>query len=81
MLQHEGQFDNVILFTDDTPADSANFPTLNNIKAKLNWLKSEIKPDDTFVFTFSGHGISDDQGNSYLVTYDSVISDPYIRRL
>lgn len=77
VLKNEGQFDHVWVFTDDNPKDGADYPKLNNIKAKMEFLKNEIKPEDTLLVSFSGHGISDDNGKNYLVMADSVIAEPF----
>jgi len=80
-LQNEGQFDYVYTFTDDNDKEDKLYPSLNKIKTKLEFLKSEIKPDDTLVFCFSGHGISDDNGKSYLLVADSNIASPFTTTL
>ncbi|HOV15644.1 MAG TPA: caspase family protein, partial [Spirochaetota bacterium] len=77
ILKHEGQFDFVYTFTDDSDRNSLEYPSLNNIIAKMEFLKNEIRQDDTLIFFFSGHGISDDNNKSYLITADTNISQPY----
>lgn len=77
LLQHEGQFDHVFLYTDDSSREDPTYPTLNNLVSRMEFLKDEIKPNDTLLLTFSGHGIADEQNRSYLLTVDSVISQPY----
>lgn len=77
MLKNEGQFDYVFTYTDDNTRDSAYYPSLNNILTKLEHLTTEIKPEDTFLFYFSGHGISDDENKSHLMTADTSISFPF----
>lgn len=77
VLKHEGQFDYVFSYTDDTYKESEHYPSLNNIVAKMEYLKNEIRPNDIVFFSFSGHGISDVHGRSYLLMADTVISQPY----
>ncbi len=77
ILKHEGQFDYVFTYTDDTDKKSEFYPSMNNIVSKLEQLQEEIKPDDTFIFFFSGHGIADKEGRSYLLTADTVISHSF----
>jgi len=60
ILKNEGQFDNVFTFTDDNDSKSPYYPSLNKIVAKMEFLKSEIRSEDTLIFYFSGHGVSDD---------------------
>ena len=40
-------------------------------------MQPEVKPNDTFVFFFSGRGISDNSNRTYLLTADTVISQSY----
>ena len=77
ILRNEGQFDYVFTFTDDTFKESDSYPSLNNLITKMEYLKNEIKPQDTLFFSFSGHGISDDTNRSYLLLADSKIAEPY----
>jgi formylglycine-generating enzyme required for sulfatase activity len=60
--------DKVFLMTDDSKGDSA--PTHTNIVFRLGNLVSRIKPEDTFIFYFSGHGMVR-EGKQYLLTINS----------
>jgi hypothetical protein len=62
---------NVFLLTSDLKGNK--LPDRTNIVRWISQIKSQAKPEDTFIFFFSGHGITTD-GESYLVTYES---DPY----
>lgn len=67
-----GKFDYVYVMTDDADAKGLDYPKLINIRKKFELIKPHIKPEDMFVFTFSGHGISDEAtGEGYLVVCDS----------
>jgi hypothetical protein len=77
LLAHEGQFDEVFLYTDDAMPEDPDYATLANVEKRLESLKSEIKPEDTVMVTFSGHGITDDKNRSYLLLADSKINEPF----
>ncbi len=68
----------VFLLTSDDPA---NRPDLGNIYARLQYVASRAKTGDTFLFYFSGHGIS--RGDeSFLLTWESNIQIPdLVKRL
>lgn len=79
MLGAAGQFDSVFVMTTDVDPrydTKKAYPRLSNIRARMEYLKAFIKPDDLVVFSFSGHGIADESGNSFLVAADSSASDP-----
>lgn len=71
VLKKEGQFDNVLIFTDDIDPNDENHPKKSNILAKLGVLKGQIKPEDMVLFFFSGHGISNASGEGFLVMANS----------
>ncbi len=76
IFRDEGQFDQVFVMTDDVDPrnDKENlFPTKLNIEEKLDSVLRFSEPDDLIVFFFSGHGISDPDGNGYLVSVDTVM--------
>jgi hypothetical protein len=60
--------DKVFLMTDDSKGDKE--PTLKNIVSRLGNLALRIKPEDNFIFYFSGHGIVR-ENKQYLLTIDS----------
>ena len=61
--------DKVFLMTDQLSGQ--NQPNHINIIKRLGILANRIQPDDTFVFYFSGHGISRD-GRSFLLATNSM---------
>ncbi len=70
----QGQFDRVDLMTTDV--DPLNdtvlaYPKLGNVRRRMEALEKIIKPEDMVVLTFAGHGITDDEGDGYLVMSDS----------
>ncbi len=80
ILIQNGEFDSVTVMTDEIdPKDDPDslFPTKLNIDEKLDSILNHAGPNDTFLFFFSGHGISDYEEKSYLLTQDSLLSKPY----
>jgi hypothetical protein len=71
VLKEYGQFDEVVVMTDDIDPNSPDYPKKTGVLNKLNSLKSSIKPDDLVLFFFSGHGISTGSGESFLVMANS----------
>ncbi|HTQ10836.1 MAG TPA: caspase family protein [Fimbriimonadaceae bacterium] len=61
-------FERVITLTSDQ-SDANARPTRGSILDRLTQIAELAKPDDTFVFYFSGHGFSQD-ADSYLTTSD-----------
>lgn len=53
----EGAWDNTDVWNNDDPTHkSANFPTIDNFKAKLTAIAEDVTEDDLFVLFYSGHG-------------------------
>jgi hypothetical protein len=80
ILIQNGEFDLVTLMTDETdPKDDPDslFPTKLNVDEKLDSLLMEAGPEDLFLFYFSGHGVSDYEEKSFLLTQDSILSKPF----
>lgn len=80
IFRDEGQFDQVFVMTDDVDPrnDKENlFPTKLNIEEKLDSVLRFAEADDLIVFFFSGHGISDPDGNGYLVSVDTVMDKQF----
>ena len=60
--------ENVHLLTDQM--EGRDLPQFNNVLLRLETLARQVQPEDTFIFYFSGHGISN-QDQSYLLALDS----------
>lgn len=60
-----------------TTDDQASLPNLGNIITKLEYIASEAKQGDLFLFFFAGHGISW-EGENYLLAYESDIRSPLL---
>lgn len=70
--------EHVLLMTTDGPA--AERPTSTNVLSRLAGLRGVVRPDDAFLFYFSGHGVLED-GESFLLTPDaSPVSVALMRR-
>ncbi len=83
-LKGVGQFDSVFVMSDEVdPRFDAqrSYPRLANIRARLAYLADFIEPGDLVVLSFSGHGIADDKGESYLVAADTRNADPFATSL
>jgi uncharacterized caspase-like protein len=57
--------------TDDLNPRDKGYPKLMNIRRKLDFLKGFIDPEGLVLFSFSGHGIANSEGEGFLVMADS----------
>ncbi len=79
-LKKYGQFDVVEKMSDDIDPtyDAAHaYPSLANIRAKLDSLAKVITPNDLVVFSFAGHGIATETGDGYLIVADTRSDDKW----
>ena len=60
------------------PIPTSTFPARIRSWTKNGWgdLADIVKPDDQVLFFFSGHGVNDKSGESYLLPIDAQIKDP-----
>ncbi len=72
VLKEQGEFDEIILMTDDMDPKGFYHPTKNNIESKFEALMNMVQPEDFILFYFSGHGISDTEENAYILPIDVV---------
>jgi uncharacterized caspase-like protein len=70
---------NIFLLTSDSVQENSQ-PKLTNIASQLDDLRKLVKPDDTVIFYFAGHGITIG-GESYLLTEESDNRNPTTLRL
>ena len=78
IFNDNGQFDKVITLVDDfNHFKNKMLPTKSNIEKQLDYILNFSSPEDLIIFTFSGHGISDNQGNGYLITQDTDINKKF----
>lgn len=76
-LKRNADFENIFIFTDDNNPKSLYYPSYDNINAKFELLRKQIKPDDMVLIYYSGHGMSDETGASYLFTANTNINSPF----
>ncbi len=79
-LAEYGQFDQVFVMTDDIDPrydKMQSYPRLRNINAKLEYLKDFVKPNDLFLFSFSGHGIANANNEGFLLPTDTDYNDVF----
>jgi formylglycine-generating enzyme required for sulfatase activity len=69
---HEAQFDEVKLFTDDSPNLSDSYPSSGILKNFLHdrFEESFLEPEDRYWFFFAGHGVRD-RGKDYIMPIDA----------
>jgi len=80
IFEKEGQFDRVFIMTDEVDPrydEMQQYPRLRNIKSRLQYLRDFINPDDLVVVTFSGHGISNSNGEGFLIVSDTDYNDVF----
>jgi hypothetical protein len=72
-----GKFDSIeSIVTNSERGSSSYHLTKAKLESKFAQILSKTNPDDTLLFYFSGHGISDSQEKTYLLASDSLSSDP-----
>ena len=62
--------DHIRLMTSDLALDDALYPTNINVLRQLGLLPNRVKPDDTFILFFSGHGYQRPEGD-FLATVNA----------
>lgn len=73
ILKEQGEFEKVFIMTDDVDPKDPLYPTRINIEEKIDTIMSYANPYDTVIFYFSGHGVSDDKGNGFILPVDTVM--------
>lgn len=73
ILSEQGEFEKVFVMTGDLDAKDPLYPTRINIEEKLDNILGFAGKDDLILFFFSGHGISDPEGNAYVLPVDTVM--------
>ena len=71
VLVEHAEFDHVIEFTDDLGAESTQFPSKSNIRSSFRRFAETIDPRDLVLFSFSGHGVTDAEGEAFLLLADT----------
>jgi len=50
------RIDDMLILTDDQTNDTSKMPTRANIIAGFKWLRKDVRPGDSLIFHYSGHG-------------------------
>jgi sulfatase modifying factor 1 len=77
VLESMGQFDKVYTMTDDLALKDRNYPSKFNIESRIDYVMNMASREDLIVFSFSGHGISNENGAGYLVSAYVRIEKPF----
>ena len=78
VLQEYGQFEKIVTMINDYEHYKEKLlPTKANIEKTLDFILEFASPEDLIVFSFSGHGISDDNSEGYLLTVDTDINNKF----
>ncbi len=72
-LRSHGGFDQVLAFTDDMNSKDPGYPSRKNILSGLDRIRSKLGRDDVILFFFSGHGVTDPGGRSFLLPADAMV--------
>ncbi|MBN2590021.1 MAG: SUMF1/EgtB/PvdO family nonheme iron enzyme [Sedimentisphaerales bacterium] len=72
---------NVILMTDgqeilSDPVSRSRYPTIGNLRSRINQISQLVESDDLLMISFAGHGINID-GKGYIIPVDGDSKDIY----
>jgi len=72
LIQYGGvAAEHVFVLTSDA-SDPNSLPTRNNIAFRLGWLSQQVRPGDSLIVFYSGHGFQRGvAGQAYLLTYEA----------
>ena len=70
--EHFG-FRDIRLMTDDSPPNSPNHPTKQNMINAMNWLVADAQPGDSFFFHFSGHGGQSEDKSKFIPVFSLLL--------
>lgn len=74
-LRDHGGFDRVLVFTDDLDVKDPGYPSRRNLLSEMDRLGQQVGHDDVVLFFFSGQGVTDPGGRSYLLPADARVRD------
>ncbi len=75
-LSRLGGYKVVTVMSGSLPYNDINFPSKNKVIERIGALAEIVRPDDQVLFFFSGHGVNDRSGESYLLPIDAQVKDP-----
>ncbi|MCX7024433.1 MAG: SUMF1/EgtB/PvdO family nonheme iron enzyme [Spirochaetes bacterium] len=76
LLTRLGGYKAVTVMSGALPYTDVNFPSRNKILERVAALSGIVRPDDQVLFFFSGHGINDRNGESWLLPIDAEVKNP-----
>jgi hypothetical protein len=71
-----GGYKSVTVMSGSLPYTDVNFPSKNKIIERVRALAEIVRPEDQVLFFFSGHGVNDTTGGSFLLPIDAQVKDP-----
>jgi len=74
-LQRQGGFGQVLVLTDDRDGKDPSYPSKRHILSTLDRLRSRVESGDSMVVFFSGHGVTDPGGRTFLLPADAMVRD------
>jgi len=77
MFTKNGEFTKVFVMSDNLEPRNSNFPTLFNIESNIDYIIKMSDKNDLVIFHFSGHGITNEKNESYLICADTKISSVF----
>lgn len=73
VLEKQGGFHHVVALTDDRKPKDPHYPSRKHILATLKDFVNRMSAGDTVLVLFSGHGVTDPGGQTFLLPADAVI--------
>jgi len=73
VLRDQGGFDHVLVLTDDSRPGDPSYPSGRNIVSALRRVGKSSAPGDLVLVFFSGHGVTDPGGRTYLLPADAKV--------
>jgi len=73
VLETQGGFDQVFALTDDRDPKDPLYPSRKHIQATFKDMGKRIRAGDTVFVFFSGHGVTDPGGQTFLLPADAVV--------
>ena len=74
-LTRLGGYRSITVMSGSLAYGDVNFPSRNKIIDRITALADIVRPEDQVLFFFSGHGVNDRSGESYLLPIDAQVKD------
>jgi uncharacterized caspase-like protein len=75
-LDRMGGYKAVSVMSGDLSPTDPLYPSKNKIIDRIQALSDIVRPEDQVLFFFSGHGVNDKSGDSYILPIDAQVKDP-----